>query len=474
MNLKITYNGLNNKCGLAGEKPIIVGVSGGPDSLCLLDMLVQAGVPVIAAHYNHQLRSNSGEDAALVCQMAFDYGVPFRLGEGDVTSYALNHKLAIEEAARDCRYRFLFDTARLEGAEAVAVAHSADDQVETVLMHLLRGAGLSGLKGMTYRSVLVEWDAVIPVVRPLLGVWREEILAYCQTHQLKPVTDPSNMDTTYFRNKLRHELLPYLAGYNSQIKKTLWRMAQSLESDLEILQDDIQNKWNDVFLSATQQAVILKFNKLSKYSTGIQRNFLRKAFSTIRPALRDINFDAVERAIEFIAHPSRSGQMDLIDGIWLIKMGDELLIGSRDAALVSQDWPQMGVDQVGNCLTAGRVELGNGWHLCLEIVNSPIDKAIYGADSHQAWFALDQLAQPLMLRVRAAGDRFKPFGMAGHQMKLSDFFINEHVPAAARKNYPLVCSGNDIIWIPGIRSGETGRASAITQKMMHISLIREE
>jgi tRNA(Ile)-lysidine synthase len=472
-NKKLSWD-LKEKFKLTGERPIVVGVSGGPDSLCLLDLLVCAEVPVFVAHYNHRLRNDSAKDAEMVRQTALRYALPFHLGEGDVADFALKNKMSIEEAARACRYRFLFDVAHSEGAEAVAVAHSADDQVETVLMHLLRGAGISGLKGMAYRSVLMEWDPLIPLLRPLLGMWREEILAYCQDHKLNPVMDHTNEDITYFRNRLRHELIPHLKDYNLQVKKTFWRMAQSLESDYEILQDSIQEHWDKVFVSATPQAVTLKYGPLSNFSTGIQRNLFRKAFLSIRPFLRDINFDAVERAVAFIASPSRSGQMDLIDGIWLIKMGDELLIGGRDPGLISQEWPQMDVENSISNLGNAHVQLAVGWHLYLEILSPQLLPDRFLSDPKQAWFDLDQLSQPLTLRLRRAGDRFKPFGMDGHQMKLSDFFINEHVPSAAREKYPLLCSGDEIIRIPGIRTGQMGAVGQDTGKILHLTLVREE
>ena len=152
--------------------------------------------------------------------MAEERGLSFVLGCTDVSALAEEQKLSIEEAARVARYRFLFEQARQLKAQAVAVAHNADDQVETVLMHLLRGAGLGGLKGMPYRAILPVWDEAIPLVRPLLGVWRSEIEVYCRQHSLEPIEDASNQDTTFFRNRLRHQLLPTLQEYNPQGQRT--------------------------------------------------------------------------------------------------------------------------------------------------------------------------------------------------------------------------------------------------------------
>src|SRR5512146_2662668 len=150
-------------CLLDREKPLIVGVSGGPDSLCLLDGLARLRFLLIAAHFDHRLRPESGQDAEVVRQAAESLGVQFALGSADVSACARDERLSIEEAARLLRYRFLFEQARRFKAQAVAVGHTADDQVESVLMHLLRGAGLSGLKGMSYRAIVPEWDNEIPL-----------------------------------------------------------------------------------------------------------------------------------------------------------------------------------------------------------------------------------------------------------------------------------------------------------------------
>ncbi|MCJ7625136.1 MAG: tRNA lysidine(34) synthetase TilS, partial [Anaerolineaceae bacterium] len=209
---------IREECKLQGDQPILVGVSGGPDSLCLLDVLDRMQYSLIIAHFDHNLRSNSGKEAQIVKKISIARNLPFVHDKKDVLRFAAEENLSIEEAARITRYRFLFEQAKKFSAQAIAVGHTADDQVETVLMHLLRGTGLSGLTGMTYRSHLTKWDPEIPVVRPLIGIWKEEILSYCFERNIKPVIDESNQDVKYLRNRLRHELMPYLERYNPKIK----------------------------------------------------------------------------------------------------------------------------------------------------------------------------------------------------------------------------------------------------------------
>ena len=226
---------LRDRCGLAMDQTIVVGVSGGPDSLCLLDGFVRLGYPVIAAHFDHQLRPESGQDAAVVEAKVKSLGVPYQRGNADVRSIAEDKHQSIEEAARHSRYTFLFGVARERGAHAVAVGHTADDQVETVVMHFLRGSGLSGLRGMLYSTILHSYDASIPVVRPLLDVWRTETESYCRIRGLEPVYDKSNEILDYLRNKIRHELIPQLETYNPGIRKVLWRSASVLREDENII-----------------------------------------------------------------------------------------------------------------------------------------------------------------------------------------------------------------------------------------------
>jgi tRNA(Ile)-lysidine synthase len=281
---------IQENCGLKQNQVVLVGVSGGPDSLCLLNLLVQLGYRVVVAHFNHGLRAQAGEDALFVESQANKLGLRFILGQMDVADYAQKHRLSVEEAARQVRYHFLFEQAKRVDAQAVAVAHTANDQVETVLMHLLRGAGLAGLKGMSYQSLMHEWSTSIPLVRPLLNVWREQVLEYCETLGLHPVSDSTNFNTKYYRNRIRHELIPYLENYNPQIKEVIGRMAQTLAGDHEVIGELVQENWKRCWLQEGDGFVVLALEPIREFSKAMQRQILRRAIGTLRPYLRDIDF----------------------------------------------------------------------------------------------------------------------------------------------------------------------------------------
>ncbi len=468
---------LENKCLLDKARPVLVGVSGGPDSLCLLDLFQRSGYPLVVAHFNHRLRAEAGEDARFVGEVAARMGLPFALGEGDVRAYAAQKALSIEEAARILRYGFLFEQARRAEAQAVAVAHTADDQVETMLMHWLRGAGLSGLKGMTYRSTGHAWDARLPLVRPLLGAWREEILAYCRERGLQPHFDQTNLDTTYFRNRLRHELIPSLEGYNPRFRQVLLRTAQSLAGDYDVLEQVLQAAWQDCLAGQGSGAVALWRPPLQKLLPGLQRGILRRAMALLRPGLPDVDFDTVERALAFLAQPTLSGQMDLSNGLRIFDQGEKVFLADWQADLRDPAWPQVAPGKLLELNVPGRAALEGGWSLSASLVEvSPELRAAVAAngDPLQAWLDFDPGDGPLAVRGRRPGDRFEPLGMGGHSIKLSDYFINVKLAERARGCWPLILLKGEIAWVAGYRIAHPFRLTDTSRRGLHLRLLREE
>jgi len=465
---------LLEECGLNMDKLLVAGISGGPDSLCLLDLLCAVGVPVAVAHFDHGLRPESAFEASMVEQEAKRRGLVFVLGREDVSAAARAAGLSIEEAARNARYRFLFSQARSLGAEAVAVAHHADDQVETVLMHLLRGSGLSGLKGMTTRAVLPDWDAEIPLVRPLLGMWRAEILAYCAEHQLKPFYDATNSDTQYLRNRLRHELIPVLETYNPKFKDGMLRMCTLLAGDYEVLREATKAGWEECLMRKQKGYLILNLELLRGYSSGLRKNIIREGIAQLRPALRDIDYDMVVRAETFIQQPPATRQMKLARQTWLEVEGNRLIIAENLADVRYPEFPRM--DPHSEVLAAfpSRISLEGGWQLIVEPGEAgELDHgSLLECGPDEAWLDADKLESSLTLRTRWPGDRFQPLGMGGHSLKLSDFWINERVPRRARERWPLVCSGETIAWVCGKRLAEPFRVTGSTRKVIHLRLER--
>jgi tRNA(Ile)-lysidine synthase len=471
-------NVLKNYCRLDPDRPILVGVSGGPDSVCLLHILIQNGYALIIAHFNHGLRPEADEEAEFVRKLAVEWQIPFILGQKDVAAFASEHGYSLEEGARMARYRFLSKEAAKRAAQAIAVAHTADDQVETVLMHLLRGTGTSGLRGMAFRTQMKNWGQNTTIVRPLLSTWREEILDYLEAHRLPSRFDRSNLDVRYYRNRLRHELIPFLESYQPAIRQNVWRMAKILQADDEALEAQVQTAWAGCFIEKGRGYIILNRNGLSAQNTSIQRRLVRKSIGLLRPGLRDINFEAIERVLAFVQSPRAGKHIQLGAGISVSFEGGAIWITSQEADLPNATWPQIPPGEAFQLTLPGSLALSGGWILRGEIileVGEAFDSESWpsaGADPYQAWMDADQIQSPLLVRARVPGDRFHPLGLEAHSLKLSDFMINVKLPQRARQGWPLILSGDTIAWVPGLRLAYPFRVTPQTRRLVHLSLER--
>ena len=472
---------LKHECLLDQQRPILVGVSGGPDSLCLMDVLAQAGYSIIVAHLNHGLRLEADAEALKVQQYAQRLDVPFLFGKTDIPAIAKRDHLSIEEAARHERYRFLFSQAEKCGAQAVAVGHTADDQVETVLMHLIRGAGLAGLKGMVYRWQPTPWSPEIPLVRPLLGVWREQILEYVDSHGYQPVFDPSNLDTGFFRNRLRHELIPTLERYNPNARLLIWRTADLLLEDYRLIEQLISEAWQGCLHKEGAGYLGYSYRKILELSPGLQRHLIRRAVATLHPDIRDFDFEALQRVLGFINTPSERKEIDLWGGITLSLEGDILWLALQDADLPRDHWPQIASKERYELDVPGELHLASGWVLSAEestISERELDEIHGNSDPYQAWIDLRTVNLPLLVRSRLAGERFAPLGMDGVSLKVSDFMVNVKLPRRARPGWPLVCATlpnvqqEEIIWIPGCRQSHHSRVITQTSQVVLLQLKR--
>jgi tRNA(Ile)-lysidine synthase len=463
-------------CKLTHDRPVLVGVSGGPDSLCLMESLRQAGYPVIVAHFNHQLRPDSDVEANILEKTTSRKNIPSIFESGDVRGFAESEGLSIEEAARAMRYQFLFEQARARNAQALAVGHTADDQVETVLMNFLRGAGLTGMKGMTYRSLLPAFDEGMPLVRPLLDVWREETVVYCAANGLRPYYDPSNDSLNFLRNRIRHLLIPQLETYNPRFREVVWRTARSLANDYSALIEVIDATWSECVKSERPGLITFDGDLLCAYAPGLQRNLIRRALERITPGITDLRFSTLDNAAEFLS-AKRYGRLDLTGGMRLLLEGDLVYVASKAVKLPFERWPQLPQGEGAMMLPVpGQLNLSGGWLFSCEQWRIPalaLEQALNNENPFQVWLDASCLPKKLEIRARQPGDRFEPFGMDGHTIKLSDFFINEKLPQRAREAWPLLCSGDTVIWVPGYRPAHPYRLTDKTRQVIYFTLTQK-
>ena len=458
---------LREECLIHPGDKVVVGVSGGPDSLVLAYWLGLAGCQVVVAHFNHHLRPSSDNDALFVANFARQAGLEFRLGEADVRGVSETQKVSIEMAARNERYCFLFEVARDIGAEAVAVGHQADDQAETVLMHLIRGSGLSGLRGMAYRSI-TQWSNAIPLIRPLLSFTRIEIESECQMQGWQPVRDETNDSVDYLRNRIRLELIPALQSYNPQIQRQLGRTAQILSGDYEVLQKAAELAWQVCDLSVRNDEILLALSSFRENPEAIQRMLLRIAVEKLRPGLTDLTYDAIQRGLDFIAMPPPAGKIEWALNLKMWINRDVLVISERQLQS-SIDYPQCDLTESTPVPIPGALIISPHWRLESEVL---IDPQGPPPEGHAVWLDEDKVVGRLWIRRAKPGDRFRPIGMAGRHMKIGNFFTNQKIPIHARAAWPVVGFGDEILWLVALRPAELASVTPFSHRVICLRLVR--
>ncbi|HWQ05191.1 MAG TPA: tRNA lysidine(34) synthetase TilS [Longilinea sp.] len=464
------------KCGLNHGQTLLVGVSGGPDSLCLLDGLCKLGFHLIAAYFNHQLRPEADDELRHVQDIAEKMGVRFISGSENVIEFAQIHALSIEAAARELRYRFLFSSARALNADAVAVGHNANDQVETVLMHILRGSGLDGLSGMAFRS-LTAWDEQIPLVRPLLKTSRAEILEYCDEAGLIPVVDSSNLEPVFLRNRIRLDLLPKLEELAPGVTQRIWNLSRLAATDLQIMKDLEEQAWNKCILFVEDTRVLIDLKTASDQADGLQARLIRRAAAHLRPSGESLDLENTMRAVEYIHMPKKGRTIELAQNLILTTDGKVLKLSRREYQANLHQYPSMGDVELAVADLPCRLDLGDGWSLFFERASRPPAdnfKTKKGELQLEAWLDEASLSGLVSVRRPLAGDRLRPLGMARGSQKLSDFLINRHIPVDARRTWPIVYCAGEIAWVPGFAPAHPFRVRPETEACIYITIVRKQ
>lgn len=463
---------------------VVVGLSGGPDSLCLLHLLKRLAeakqLHLHVAHLNHGLRgADAAEDAAFAETLAARYGLPFTGERVNAGALALPG-VSQEEAARQARYAFLARVAHHVGAAIIAVGHHADDQAETVLMHFLRGSGVAGLGGMLPRTPLADYrlaDApALPrelwLVRPLLGVTRPEILTYCAQHGLTPRLDASNADVTIYRNRLRHELLPLLESYNPRIRQVLAHTADVMAGEHETLQHVTGEAVTELTLPAPSGEIHYDLVRWRGLVTGVQRATLRAAIAELRCNLRNIDWQHIERAL-WLASGGATGQSATLTADLALHLRyDRLIIGPATLP-PGQGGPQITAPVA--LKAPGVTLLSGGWRV--EATLLPRDALppafTANADPWSAFLDAEIVGSAPGLRPRLPGDRFHPHGLAGHSARVNEFMINARVSRENRPTWPLLIGAGGIAWLCGLRLDDAACVRAQTMRVWHVRFFKE-
>jgi len=499
------------------KKLVVVGVSGGADSVCLLHILAkwrkELGIKLHIAHLNHQLRGVESEaDAEYVSNLAGSLDIPITIDRQDVAAYRTERNCSIEEAARELRYAFLARVTREVGANRIVTGHTRDDQVETILMHILRGTGITGLCGlapcspMAYDSQGMSLPASplslrasppslrakrsnLLVIRPLLDITREETASYCQEHQLAPRIDSSNLSPSFFRNRLRLHLLPLLRQYNPSIDQALLRLADIAKEDNAFIEQQAAGLWDEV-ARQENNTIYLDKKQIAGLPIALQRHLLRAAVTKLAGDVRDIEATHIEAARSLLNKPA-SKRISLPHGLTCHGGYNELAITRLPSVTASPDLS--GQSQLPPCpfpplpgefpLKVPGQTVFPGWNVIASIVRERVASLSSrgalstsertGQSNLVAHFDLQKTGMKLFVRQRRPGDRFQPLGMSMPK-KLYEFMVDAKIPHSWRGHIPIVCSPQQIIWVVGWRIDDRVKTTEASKEILRLEFIKSE
>ena len=454
---------------------VVVGVSGGPDSVALLHILLalapKFSFQVAIAHLNHCLRRDeSKRDEDFVVSLAEQLDLPLHVERQDVRYYQKSHRLSLEEAARQVRYRFYDAIAAKFGYQKIALGHHSDDNAELILMYLLRGSGPLGLSGIPPLR-----DARI--IRPLIDIKRSEILDFIAARNLDCVLDSSNRDSQYLRNRVRNRLIPQLeAEYNPQIIDSLNRLALILDAEHRWIESLIQPIFEKVVVFEKQSRIGFDIEQLNQHNIAVRRRLIRKAVLKVKGNLRRLAFVHVEAAIKLAQKTAASGALDLPDRIRISRQ-DNVLIISKEAQnlrhLASAARLSSTPDYAYRLSKAGEIFIKEA-ALKIRFSEIPLENTpdwrLSGQGASTVYFDMDKIRFPLVIRNFRPGDRFSPLGMTGRQ-KLNKFFIDHKVSRADRKKCPILLSRNEIIWVVGHRLDNAAKMGPQTRRILKAEVL---
>lgn len=426
-----------------GQEKILIACSGGTDSMALAELLYrlggEQGWSLAICHVHHGLRGSAADyDAEQVAQYAAERQLPFFLRQVAVNEYVQNHGVSIEDAARRLRYQALEEVRCLSGCTLIATGHHKEDQAETVLMRLLRGAGPTGLSGIPPRRGLI--------VRPLLSVRRGALAAYCRERQLTVCEDASNEDRTFLRNRIRQVLLPQLvADYNPELVETLVKTASLCRQEDVFLNSLLVEPLSRVVWQCQDEALI-PLDVVQSLPKVLQARFWRQLLRSRNGADTEVSFVHLEELVALVQQGKTGKKMPLPGG-WLLECEYGALRlhkpEQRKTAAFSQVLP-----------LSGQYLLPDGARLVARLCET---RPVLSGTREEACFSLAELVLPLIVRTRLPGDMFRPAGGSGSK-KLKDFFIDVKVPQRLRDGWPLVCDAAGILWLPGLRAAQRDEA----------------
>ncbi len=444
---------------LRPSERLVVAVSGGPDSTALHLLLTRLQHPlsldISLAHFDHCLRTpdDARHDRVFVETLAFASGRPFAHGKGDVRARARTRHESLEDAARNLRYQFLRREARKVSATAVATGHTLDDQAETVLLHLLRGSGLDGLRAMQPRA---SWPFGVgpDIARPLLCLRRDETERYCREAGLDPLHDPTNDQPIAVRNRIRNQLLPALRAFNPRVDEALVRLADAAAGDSEFVEIQAGDIWREIAV-LSPLSVSFPREPFERLHAALQTRLIRSAISHTLGSSADLEAVHLRTIVEALTRART--RLSLPHGI-VVTLDSRFLSVRKGQPPVGQRIPETAL------MLPGRTTV-TGWAIDAALIPPPTDPR--AATPLEAFLDAEAVGENLSVRSRRPGDRLRPLGLGGEK-KVQDILVDARVPAAQRDGVPIVSSKSGIAWIAGHCIDEAHALTASTKRVIHL------
>lgn len=431
---------------------LIVGASGGPDSQFLIHILNnlrrELGFDMVLAHLNHLHRKEAIYDEKLVKETAEKLGLKFYSRSRSMDDLAKELKISSEDAGRRLRYEFFDELASNFTDSKIAVAHNKDDQAETVLMRIIRGTGLDGLRAMDYKSG--------NIIRPILNIRKSEILSYLDTNNISYAIDHTNFENDYTRNKVRLDIIPALCEINPNVIDSLFKLSMIARDDLSILDKVVDEKFNEI-ARLNKKKIIFDKNKFENTDPAILRRILRKSVEILKGDIKNFSKENLDDFLNII---------NLDNGKVLIK--DDVSLRKSYKYYVLEENKNKDKASKEIFLEAEDQVKFDGFYIKSSIINN----GKYKKDRNIGYFDYDKLDFPLKIRTRLPGDRFVPLGHKSEK-KLKDFFIDQKIDKNKRDELPLVLSDDKIIWIASLRISDRYKVTSSTKNILKIEVYDE-
>ncbi|MDI6800851.1 MAG: tRNA lysidine(34) synthetase TilS [Thermodesulfovibrionales bacterium] len=444
---------------LSGRENVLIGLSGGPDSVCLLTILYKLrsdlNINLYAAYIDHGLRPAETPAEIEFCrELCNSKRIMFLTKAVDVKAYAKKNGLNKQEAARELRYKALNEIAHETGASKIALGHNADDQAETVLMRLIRGAGHSGLAGIPP----VRNQKAAAIIRPLIEIERKEIEEFIEKEGAGFIVDSSNLGDEYLRNKLRSFIMPSLKKTNPDFIKTVLRTSDIFRDEERYFEVIVTKTLMKLIANKTGKTIELFLVPLETMDTVILRRVLRKAIDETS-GLRGISFIHIEDIIKLIKKGKSGDRIYLPKNVRAIK-------GYSTMVITSEEPKRLGIyvmDAPGEIILKESSMIINS-----EIINNT-ELDDYRNGKETALIDADKANFPLIIRGRQSGDYFYPYGF-GKRKKLQDYFVDEKIPRDERDTVPILTHNNNIVWVIGHRLDDRCRIDKSTKRILKLKL----